>query len=171
MYAIRSPHHPGIQALGRILEIDWSAELARHHPYLTSEHVQYLIEHGFTVGAHSIDHPLFCDLALGEQLRQIRESVDALVDRFGLPYRVFSFPYGEFGVAHELFDALFEKNLVECVFGTRGIIPDELGLRCVQRLGMESGGDDARTRLCAGLAEKLIRRIAHNDLVRRRDEG
>lgn len=167
LYAIRSPQHPGIPALGQTLGIDWNHELKQRQPYLRSEQVQDLIEHGFAIGSHSIDHPLFCELTLDEQLRQIRVSMDRLVDRFGLDYRVFSFPYGEFGVDCELFDEVFEKSFVECLFGTRGVIPDERGLRCVQRLGMEVNRETSRARMRSALGDKLIRKIARNDTVTR----
>src|SRR5207249_2866314 len=91
--------------------------LSKHRPYLDSEQVNKLIADGFTVGAHSIDHPLYSDIGLAEQIRQTTESVNAIVGKFLLPYSVFAFPFTDRGVTRQFFDEVFGKDIVQLSFG------------------------------------------------------
>lgn len=156
------------QKYGLLIEVlQFSPEsfLQKEQPYLTSPQIREMMASGFTIGSHSIDHPVFKDLTLSEQLCQIEESCRVMAEAFQLDYRVFAFPYGEFGVGRALFETLQERGTTDLLFGTRGIIPDEYPW-VIQRFGMEQA--HAWKAIRTELAMKWIRRRVKNDLVIRR---
>lgn len=158
---------PALDAVAGRMGIDWASALTRYRPYLTTEQVRKLLADGFTIGAHSIDHPLYHRIPLDEQLRQTRESMDAIQRRFGLDYRAFAFPYGEHGMGRAFFETIAGERSVDVLFGARGLIEDEFASFCVQRLWFEDFEASAGTYLRSHLAEKLVRRLIGRDSVRR----
>lgn len=107
-------------AAGAVLGIDFNTWLAEHQPFMSSAQVQELVDQGFAIGGHSVDHPYYQDLALEEMLRQTTESVETLVNRFNLDYRAFAFPHSDAGIPKAFFDKLLQgsKPAVDLIFGT-----------------------------------------------------
>jgi peptidoglycan/xylan/chitin deacetylase (PgdA/CDA1 family) len=102
-----------------ILGISFAQYLADVKPFLTSDEVRTLVQQGFAIGGHSIDHPYYNQLTLDEQLFQTRQSVDFLVEQFKLPYRAFAFPHTDAGVSKIFFNTLLEgPNPLDVIFGT-----------------------------------------------------
>src|SRR5262245_56748590 len=95
-----------IDELGESLGSDFENYLSNRRPYLTSEQVSELIRMGFSIGAHSVDHPLYAELSLEEQLDQTRRSMRFVRERFGLGYGAFAFPHGDRDVSARFFDQL-----------------------------------------------------------------
>jgi peptidoglycan/xylan/chitin deacetylase (PgdA/CDA1 family) len=116
--------------------LDFNEYLREHRPYLTTEQLAQLHAHGFTLGAHSIDHPLYCDLTAAEQLRQTSESVKYLRNILGLSYAAFAFPHSDTGVAGAFFARLYSDGLLQVSFGTSGIMTDSFA-RNLQRISFE----------------------------------
>jgi peptidoglycan/xylan/chitin deacetylase (PgdA/CDA1 family) len=104
---LRTPGHDAIRQLSELLQIDSDDFLRTYQPYLTGPQIERLISQGFAVGSHSIEHPVYENLTLDEQLRQTVSSVDEIASRFSLDYRLFAFPYGDFGVSSEFYRRLF----------------------------------------------------------------
>lgn len=119
------------------IDFDFTAYLARQQPYLTTNQINALISQGFSVGAHSVDHPPYPEVSMEEQLRQTRESVDALTRAFGLRYRAFAFPFGDKGVSKEFFSKIRADASVQVLFGSSAYLIDEHYPLAIQRLGME----------------------------------
>lgn len=163
----RMPATSLIADLTPVLEIDWMSELATYQPYVTSEQVRSLIQDGFSIGAHSINHPLFERLDDDERLRQFSESLKAIVSRFDLPYRVFAFPYGEFGIPRASIESFRKSGLADAIFGTRGLVDDEFFPFVHQRLWTEDHDGTFASYLGGVLAEKWIRRRRGRDGVKR----
>ncbi|WP_119080244.1 polysaccharide deacetylase family protein [Chitinophaga alhagiae] len=107
-------------AAGAVLGIDFNAWLAEHQPFMSSDQVRKLVEEGFAIGGHSIDHPYYQDLTLEEMLRQTTASVDMLAERFGLHYKAFAFPHSDAGIPKAFFDRLLQgpEPAVDVIFGT-----------------------------------------------------
>jgi len=61
---------------------------------MTWRMVEELVEAGFEVGAHTVDHPNLADLPLHEAELQVRESADELERRLGRRCRWFAWPFG-----------------------------------------------------------------------------
>ena len=77
-------------------------------------------------------------MTIEEQLRQTRESVNALTRAFALEYRAFAFPFGDKGVSKRFFSKVRAENLVEVLFGSSAFLIDEHYPLAIQRLGMEN---------------------------------
>lgn len=113
-----------LDEIAGILDLDFAAYLSERQPYLTSPQIQQLISMGFTVGGHSIDHPMFPSLPLEEQLRQAVESVRFVREKFEVRYGVFAFPFDDDGVSRHFFERLFRGGEIDLTFGSAGMIDD-----------------------------------------------
>jgi peptidoglycan/xylan/chitin deacetylase (PgdA/CDA1 family) len=125
-----------VDRIALIAEVDLHQYVVTARPYLSSGEVLSLLRHGFTIGAHSVDHPLYADLSLEEQLTQTRDSIDFIVSRFGLRTRAFAFPHTDAGVGPEFFDAMFSTGVLDACFGT-GRLVRHFHPRNVGRFSME----------------------------------
>ncbi|MEM9824834.1 MAG: polysaccharide deacetylase family protein, partial [Bacteroidota bacterium] len=67
--------------------------LQSQKPYLDHRQISALIKAGFSIGAHSVDHPLYAQLPLTQQIKQTQESINWIVEQFELPYKCFAFPF------------------------------------------------------------------------------
>lgn len=113
------------KALDRIAEIllvDIQGYLNEKKPYLTSCQVEKLIDRGFAIGAHSIDHPYYSALSLAEQLEQTIVSVKQIREKFALDYGAFAFPHNDTGVSQEFFEKVQDSGLIDITFGTGGML-------------------------------------------------
>ena len=142
-----------IDAVGAVIGIDFAGFLASAQPYLTEEQARSLLAQGFELGAHSIDHPLYSQLSVEEQLRQTRDSMASLQERLGLKRRVFAFPHSDDGVSAAFFTRLAADGGMEATFGTSAPHLDPTP-RHFQRFSMEKEGMSA----AAILAHQAIRR-------------
>jgi peptidoglycan/xylan/chitin deacetylase (PgdA/CDA1 family) len=104
------------------LNIDFDDYLSMHKPYLTSGQINHLIEKGFSIGAHSIDHPYYANLSLEAQLEQTITSVKHIRENFKLGYGAFAFPHNDTGVSREFFNRICESGVIDVTFGTGGMI-------------------------------------------------
>lgn len=156
---LRQPQHPLIGQLSELLELNPAEWLATEQPYLTSTQCRELLQAGFSLGAHSIDHPVYDKLPTDEQVRQTRASMEELVREFGLNYRAFAFPYGEFGLDQEFVPSMVERGAVEMFFGTGGVHPDSRAPRLVRRLGCEDHRGSLRQHLTNHLADSWVRSL------------
>ncbi|MCP4989255.1 MAG: polysaccharide deacetylase family protein [Colwellia sp.] len=126
-----------LDEISRVLDIDFNNYLSENKPYLTSEQIKKLVNDGFTIGAHSIDHPLYENLTLEEQLHQTIESVNFVKEKFSLNYGVFAFPHMDAGVSKQFFSEIYKDDLVDLSFGTGGLISDVIS-RNLQRVSLEN---------------------------------
>lgn len=130
-----------LDELGDLLEFDFDGYLAERQPYLSQTEVKDWISKGFTIGAHSLDHPEFRYLSLEEQLRQTRESIHGIATQFQLDYKVFAFPFTDFGVRQVWFDQMLDGEL-DASFGAAGLKKDTHP-RHGQRVPLEGSDDSA----------------------------
>jgi peptidoglycan/xylan/chitin deacetylase (PgdA/CDA1 family) len=165
------PPAAALKQLGEFLDIDWDEELAKHQPYLTSTQIRELLSQGFSIGAHGIDHTVFESMSVDEQFRQIDESCRALQSQFDLSYRAFAFPYGEFGVSRDLLLRVQRANIVDCLFGTRGLVIDEFEPWLRQRLWCEGHDGTLETHLRSHLGAAVLRNWRGRNRVNRRDQA
>jgi peptidoglycan/xylan/chitin deacetylase (PgdA/CDA1 family) len=136
LLSVRYANQQILDRVAAVAEINIDHYIATARPYLSPEEVIDLIKQGFAIGAHSIDHPLYADLSLEEQITQTRQSVDFIVDRFGIKTRAFAFPHSDVGVGPEFFNEMFNSGSLDICFGTGGSIP-HFHHRNVERVGME----------------------------------
>lgn len=132
-------------------------------PYLTSNQVNELIQDGFTIGAHSKSHPLYKNLSLKEQLDETMGSVDELVRKFNLNYRVFSFPFTDVGVSKDFYKTVNAK--LDLTFGTAGVKKD-IDTINLQRIPMESN-NTAENLLKYHYFKAFIQKIVGKNKIKR----
>lgn len=116
--------------------INFNEYLNVHKPYMDDVQVRSLIQDGFLIGAHSVDHPPFFELNLQEQLWQVETSVNTLVQQYQLPYRYFSFPFTDWNCSLELFNTMQERKLIDQSWGCAGMKQDNFTFH-TQRLAMD----------------------------------
>lgn len=134
---LRWHQEPLLDEAARRLDLDFGEFLRNYRPYLDADQVHRLLSQGFTIGSHSIDHPEYQYLPLGEQLRQTLEGQAALEAAFPLRHRVFAFPFTDYGVPAAWFDRLAASaQPFGLTFGSAGLKPD-LAPRHLQRIPME----------------------------------
>ena len=155
-----------VARIARLLDIDFNAYLSTRQPYLTSEQVRQLIKMGFTIGGHSVDHPLYATLPLEEQLHQTTASVRFVRDRFSLNYGAFAFPHGDRGVSAQFFSKLFSGNDVDVSFGTRGLLREAIPQH-FQRFSMENTSAPAERVVARNYARSLYKRLIGRAMVDR----
>ena len=123
-----------IDELAQLLGVNFDDYLKEKQPYLSSVEIKELINQGFTIGAHSKNHPLYSSISIKEQVEQTLDSVNKLVEEFQLDYSVFSFPFTDDGVGVDFFSKI-ESNL-DLTFGTAGLKKDSV-VNNLQRIPME----------------------------------
>ena len=126
-----------VDDISALLGIDFNYYLTNKQPYLTADQIVHLIKDGFTIGAHSIDHPLFENLSLDEQLYQAIESTKFIKSKFSLNYGVFAFPHKDTGVSSRFFSKIYKNGLIDISFGTAGLARDVIK-RNLQRISLEN---------------------------------
>ena len=123
-----------------LMEINFEDFLAKQKPYLTTEQLLNLKEQGFSIGAHSMNHPEFWKISEEEQLDEIKKSMDWLVDKINPEIKAFSFPFTDSGVSLKLLETLKREKVCDVTFGTAGLKYDELDNH-LQRYPVEMKGD------------------------------
>ena len=141
--------------------------LENKKPYMTSNEIQYLIDKGFEIGAHSIDHPRFSEITEEEQYHQIVESINFLQQTFKIPHRTFAFPFSDDGLDENFFNKIFSEYKIDVIFALKGLIED-FSPRIIQRLWAEANNDNMRKILVENIYNRLSRKIKNTNKVNRR---
>jgi peptidoglycan/xylan/chitin deacetylase (PgdA/CDA1 family) len=118
-----------------------------------------LIHAGFTVGAHSVDHPLYATLTLEQQLAQTIQSLDAVRRMFDTAYGAFAFPHSDENVSRTFFASLASTGLADVSFGTGGLVDEDIPNH-YQRVGLDSPAETADQ----AISFHLLRRMVKNKL-------
>ena len=100
---------------------------------------------GFTVGAHSIDHPPFTEISGEEQTRQVVESIRAVDTWFAPAHKLFAFPFSADGPGPDLLDRINRAMRVDAYFGT-GLESPRPGRPILGRLPVESHASQSAAR-------------------------
>lgn len=126
-----------LDQLATIAGVDFRSYLSQHKPYLSSQQIQEMIDAGFTIGAHSIDHPRYGELTGDQQFEQTVSSLRFIVETFGLDYRFFAFPHNDDALPAAFFSKIAPH--VDLTFGMRGFVDDAVDFH-IQRGDIESTG-------------------------------
>lgn len=126
-----------LQEIATILEISFDDFLKKEKPYLDHTQIQQLIAQGFTIGSHSVDHPLYHQLTLEEQIRQSRESQDFVNQHFPQAVKAFAFPFTDHKVYTAFFERIIQEQIVDISFGTAGLKQEALPFH-LQRFPVEA---------------------------------
>lgn len=125
-----------LDEIADILSFDFKAYLSEKRPYVTSSQILELINKGFEIGAHSIDHPYYSTLSLDQQIHQTLSSMKKIREEFRLNYGAFAFPHNNTGVSFDFFRRIEESGIIDICFGTDGNLPS-LRKNHFQRISLE----------------------------------
>lgn len=123
-----------------LLEVNFKDFLEKQKPYLTSAQIFELKSQGFSIGAHSFNHPEFWKITEEEQLDEVKKSMNWLVEKINPEIKAFSFPFTDSGASLKVLKSLKSDNICDVTFGTAGIKYDELEHH-FQRYPVEQPGD------------------------------
>jgi peptidoglycan/xylan/chitin deacetylase (PgdA/CDA1 family) len=123
-----------------LLKIDYEKYLRKKKPYLTWEQIHQLAASGFTIGAHSHSHPEFWKLSPEDQLREVKVSMEKVVEMVNPAIRAFSFPFTDSGVPAKVLDTIRKEGICDITFGTAGIKYDRCDFH-FQRYPAEQTGE------------------------------
>ena len=151
--------------------VDWKEYLEKEQPYMTLEQLRKLDVEGFTIGAHSWDHPEFWLLDDMQQLEEIRESMEWLEANFSPPVKAFAFPFTDFGVSDKVFETMRAEKLCDISFGTAGLKFDDQPFH-FQRLAMEiSTAKSAKQILKDEYLSFHLKKLVNKQIARRSAQG
>ena len=96
-----------------------------YQPYMSYDDLVKLNNNGFTIGAHSLNHPEMWTLTENEQLHQINESMQWVTKHFNPEIKAFSFPFTDYGISKTVFKKIEKNNNIDVTFGTAGLKFDD----------------------------------------------
>ncbi|MCP4440970.1 MAG: polysaccharide deacetylase family protein [Aureispira sp.] len=148
--------------------LDFSAFLQAYQPYMTSTQIQEMLDAGFTIGSHSVDHPTYYKISETNQLSQTINSQQYLNEKFELDYKVFAFPFSDFKVKNSFFKKILNEENFNLTFGGAGL-KKELIARNIQRFPMETQDIPSARRLVQTEYLYYILKRLFGKHIRRRD--
>jgi len=89
----------------------------KQQPFLTTIQIKELDQKGFTIGAHSWDHPYYELLNREQQLWQTTASVKYISEHIADGWRYFSFPHTDAILPQAFFDQLKADAKIDLLFG------------------------------------------------------
>jgi len=114
------------QAMDRIDEIagliglSFEDYVREWRPYMDLDQAKALARQGFTIGAHSWDHPYYRLLTVDKQIDQTVRSSAFVREEFGSAVNTFAFPHADGPVPQMFFDRMLVRNdCPDLFFGTQ----------------------------------------------------
>jgi len=126
-----------IDKIAKLLKINFTEYLTQNKPYLNIKQIIKLKKQGFTIGAHSVNHPLFNQISFEEKYKQTKESLDFVKNTTKEEKKLFAFPFTDFGVEKKFFEKIYSENIVDFSFGTAGLKMDKFSQN-IQRIPVEN---------------------------------
>jgi len=154
-----------IHSIATEVGIDFSDYLQKHKPYLTLSQLLDLSKKGYTIGGHSLSHPLFSEIPFERQIAEIQQSVDWVQSSIPNQPRLFAFPFTSFGADKRLYQHFIGNNpKLDLMVGTSGYKPTA-NSRFVHRIPMENCNLGAKGQLKSELFYYLAKKLVgkHTD--------
>lgn len=126
-----------LDQIANYININFDDFLKIQKPYLSSNQIHQLQNHGFRIGAHSLNHPDFQRLNIEQQIFQTKESINFIQKNFREKLKLFAFPFSDYGVKKVFFEKIYSQNIADFTFATAGLKNDEFS-RNFQRIPMEN---------------------------------
>lgn len=111
-------------------------DFSRWQPYMNYDEIVDLKKSGFTIGAHSLDHPEMWTLCEEDQFQQVIQSMQWVNEHFQPEVKAFSFPFTDNGLSMSLFNRIIESKKIDITFGTAGLKFDSCPIH-LQRVPIE----------------------------------
>jgi len=165
--SLKFEHTPLIDELANYIGLNFSEYLEKNKPYLEDNQVIELIDKGFSIGAHSINHQLYKEVSKTEQIRQTIESVNIIRNKYKLNYGVFAFPFSDMGVSANFFAEISKSGFIDVVFSADGFYSDECKFN-YHRFWMENTTQSAKQIVLKNMKEKFIRQMKGTNCIARK---
>ncbi len=110
-----------LDELARLVELDFVEIISDDPVYMNKEQVREIVEWGFEIGGHSLNHPDFSSLAPEDMVQQVKVSTEKLQLQFGVSTRFFSFPFTSDGIPESVIDSLLNIHRMDVLLGTAGL--------------------------------------------------
>ena len=131
-----------LEVAAEMMRIDFHTYLSEQKPYLSSQQVKELYRQGFTIGAHSHEHPEFWKISEKKQFKQVKKSIEWVTKTINTKIKAFAFPFTDDQVSKSLIVRLRNENICDITFGTAGLKYDEISSH-FQRYPAEQKGNFA----------------------------
>ncbi|KXK38812.1 MAG: polysaccharide deacetylase family protein [Saprospiraceae bacterium] len=151
-----------LSKIAEIMEVDFAQYLKEVQPYMTLQEIRQLCQDGFYIGGHSLNHPLYSDINIEEQLSQTQASLTYIHHHIQSDYRIFAFPFTEYGVQA----AFFKSAEADIFFGTAGLKNDPEP-RLLHRIPMEIKGQSAQKILQSQYLYYAAKSLVGKNTIRR----
>jgi len=126
LLGLKFADRPVIDAACACLGIDVEAFLRERRPYMTREQIAQLHADGFTIGAHTSDHPELGKIGdWNEVRRQVRESCDVVREITGRRRVPFAFPFNGLDLSRNALAALRDEfGDIDLMYDTNNLMKD-----------------------------------------------
>jgi peptidoglycan/xylan/chitin deacetylase (PgdA/CDA1 family) len=159
-----------LDRLAPTLGLSFDEYLRSYRPFMTSEEACELQHRGFTIGAHSWDHPYYDLIPEEEQRRQTLESMEVVREKFAPSYNLFSFPHTDAGLPQGFFDRLFASAApIDVYFGIQNQ-KEERSNRMLHRFNAERPDLPMSRQLKGVLLYMLLQKMSGRNRVFRHSE-
>ena len=142
---------------------DYKEYLAENKPYMTLEQIRDLQRKGFSIGAHSVDHPRYSQLSYDEMYRQTLDCLNFL-KKNGVEAGTFSFPFTDVGVSKEYFNKISQH--IHLSFGGSGLKSDVIPFN-LHRIPMEDSGLPASVRVKNEYIYYILKSLVNKNTINR----
>lgn len=129
-----------LNQVAEIIGLDFNVFLKKQKPYLTTQHLLQLKNEGFSIGAHSSNHPEFWQISKKEQINEVRKSVNWVSEKINPEIKTFAFPFSDSGADKSVLQTVEKENICDITFGTAGVKYDEMPTH-FQRFPVEQPGN------------------------------
>jgi peptidoglycan/xylan/chitin deacetylase (PgdA/CDA1 family) len=127
-----------LDALAVFFDFDFVNYKQTNQPYLNLQELKELAAQGVTMGAHSMNHPLFNKLDDAAKFNQFHESMQWLILHLNPAQHTFSFPFTDYGIGQSFFNKMQNSEVnLEASFGTAGLKNEQIKFH-YQRIPVEN---------------------------------
>lgn len=154
-----------IDHVSELFEFDFNDYVVKEKPYLSSQQIKSMIDDGFSIGSHSVDHPQYQNISLEMQINQTKNSLSDLEKKFQIKTKSFSFPYTSLQVSLDFFKRTSEY--VDIYFGTERMKNDEAE-NCLQRFSLEDSKFSCEEIIKRNIVYQLYIKITGRGSVKRK---
>jgi peptidoglycan/xylan/chitin deacetylase (PgdA/CDA1 family) len=157
-----------LDEVANAVDLNFREYAEKHDLYLSEVDIEHLLEQGFTIGTHSIDHPAYASIDGEEQVEQTNQSLKYLVDRFRISPLLFSFPFSDESVSASFFHRIHKpEGKIDLSFGISGLKLDILSTH-LHRIPMEVGSCNAKQIITGEFLYFLTKSLFNKNKIHRK---
>lgn len=126
-----------IDFLWKETSFDYDKYLSDRPIYMSMNEINKLMENGFQIGSHSLNHIRFSTLSFEDQWREFEEDKLKVEKLLGMKNIPFAFPFGDQGVKISFFNKV-KKHYPETLLFGSGLFSSDHADNIVHRVPMEN---------------------------------